>query len=71
MKNLMRYKNYTGSIEYSEEDDILFWKILDIQPLLLYEGKTFEELKNDFYDTIDMYLECCNQENIKQETAIK
>ena len=42
MKNL-EYKGYTGSIEYSKEDDLLYGKVLGIKGLISYEGKTAYE----------------------------
>jgi predicted HicB family RNase H-like nuclease len=40
MKHL-NYKGYTGSIEYSREDDLFFGKVPGIRSLISYEGKTF------------------------------
>ena len=38
MKNIMEYKGYLGSVEFSEEDDIFFGKVLGIRSLISYEG---------------------------------
>jgi len=55
------YKGYYGSVEYSEEDNCLFGKILGLKKsLILYEGKSLEELKNDFEISVDNYLDRCN-----------
>lgn len=35
MKNLMNYKSYLGSVEYSPEDDILFGKVQGIRSLIM------------------------------------
>jgi predicted HicB family RNase H-like nuclease len=70
MKNL-EYKNYTGSIEYSREDDLLFGKVLGINSLISYEGKTGQELENDFREAIDTYLSGCTQEGIAPEKPFK
>ena len=56
---VLKYKEYTGSVEYSEEDDMLYGKVLGINALFLYEGKDLDELKTDFHDVIDEYLEEC------------
>jgi predicted HicB family RNase H-like nuclease len=55
MKNL-EYKNYSGSIEYSKEDDLLYGRVLGIKGLISYEGKTGQELEADFRIVIDAYL---------------
>ena len=66
MKNL-EYKGYTGSIEYSKEDDLLYGKVLGIQGLISYEGKTGKELEVDFKEAIDSYLTDCKKEGISPE----
>ena len=59
MKNAMDYKGYTGSIEYSEEDGVLFGKVQGIRSLVSYEGTTAEELVRDFHEAVDEYLILC------------
>ena len=55
MKNLV-YKGYTGSIEYSAEDQLLYGKVLGIRGLISYEGESGPELEKDFQEAIDHYL---------------
>ena len=70
MKHL-EYKGYTGSIEYSKEDDLLYGKVLGIRGLISYEGKTGMELENDFKEAIDEYLSDCEKEKITPEKPFK
>lgn len=70
MKNL-EYKGYTGSIEYSKEDDLLYGKVLGIKRLISYEGTTGSTLENDFKTAIDTYLASCKSEGITPEKAFK
>jgi len=67
MKNL-EYKGYTGSIEYSKEDDLLYGKVLGIQGLVSFEGKTGKELEHDFAEAIDEYLSVQRARNYSRET---
>jgi len=56
----LKYKGYSGTVEYSEEDECLFGKVIGMnKDLISYEGKTIEELKADFEAGIDIYLESC------------
>lgn len=64
MKRTMSYKNYTGSIEFSEEDGLFYGKVIGIQPLISYEGSTAKELEDDFHGAVDDYLEVCSAEGI-------
>lgn len=66
MRN-MEYKGYVGSVEISEEDGILFGKVEGIRSLLSYEGKSVQELKEDFHGVIDEYLHDCAEEGIEPE----
>ncbi len=70
MKHL-EYKGYTGSIEYSKEDDLLYGKVLGINGLISYEGKTGQELENDFKEAVDSYLADCENEGGVPEKPFK
>lgn len=65
----LEYKNYRGSIEYSEEDKCLFGQVQGIRSLILYEGQTLEELEADFRDAIDDYLELCERNHYTPERS--
>ena len=70
MKNLL-YKGYTGSIEYSKEDGLLYGKVLGIRGLISYEGITGKDLEADFIDAIDTYIADCKNENVTPEKPFK
>lgn len=70
MKNL-EYKGYTGSIEYSREDNLLYGKVLGIKGLISYEGATGSDLENDFKAAIDSYLASCKIEGLTPEKPFK
>lgn len=65
------YKGYTGSIEYSKEDDLLYGKVLGIRGLISYEGKTGQDLERDFRESVDSYLADCNEEGTSPEKPFK
>ena len=70
MKDL-QYKGYTGSIEYSPEDSLLFGKVLGIHGLISYEGETGRDLEKDFHEAIDTYLADCEANGVKPEKPFK
>lgn len=70
MKNL-EYKGYTGNIEYSPEDSLLYGKVLGIRGLISYEGKTGKDLENDFKEAIDIYLAGCLESGVEPEKPFK
>ena len=56
VKNLLEYKGYYGSVEYSSEDVLLYGKVLGINSLISYEGESVAELQQDFEGAVDDYL---------------
>ncbi len=71
MSNLLSYKNYNGTVEYSREDSCLFGKVIGIKSLLSYEGASVEELEQDFQNVIDEYLKDCEERNVQPEQPYK
>ena len=67
----LEHKGYTGSIEYSEEDALLYGKVLGIKSLISYEGLTGKDLEKDFKEAIDQYLDECEQEGKFVEKPFK
>lgn len=65
--NSMEYKGYVGSVEYSEDDGLLYGKVQGIRSLLSYEGNSVTELKEDFHEVVDAYLDDCKEEGIQPE----
>lgn len=54
----LEYKGYKGSVEYSKKDNCWFGKVQGMgKDLIAYEGQTLDELRKDFEDGIDSYLE--------------
>ena len=48
MKNTLEYKGYVGSLEFSEEDSLLFGKVLGIRSLISYEGESAKLYQSGF-----------------------
>ena len=56
--NSFEYKGYRGTIE--KENCILFGHVLGFKNTIIsYEGNSIDELKDDFQNGIDDYLENC------------
>lgn len=56
----LEYKGYKGTVGYSKEDDCLVGKVIGMHTdLIIYEGKTLSDLKEDFQNAIDSYIESC------------
>ncbi len=53
----MLYKDYIGSVHYSEDDEVFFGKIQGIDDLVNFEGASVPELKKAFHEAVDDYIE--------------
>lgn len=71
MSNLLSYKNYNGTVEYSKEDKCLYGKVIGLKSLLSYEGESVQELETDFENVIDDYLNDCKERGIQPEQPYK
>lgn len=71
MNNVMEYKSYQGTVEYSPEDDILFGKVLGIRSLISYHGQSVKELRKDFESAVDEYLALCAENGTNPEKSYR
>ncbi|MDM8549607.1 type II toxin-antitoxin system HicB family antitoxin [Desulfobacterales bacterium HSG2] len=71
MSNLMNYKNYYGSVEYSAEDEVFFGKIEFINDLVTFEATSVDELKKAFKESVEHYLRKCKEYNKEPQKAFK
>ena len=70
-RHQMEYKDYIGSVEFSEKDGLFFGKVQGIRSLISYEGATASELIEDFHGAVDDYLALCEEEGEQPEIAYK
>lgn len=62
----LEYKGYKGTVEYSKEDDCLVGKVVGMHhDIIVYEGNTLKDLKQDFEDAVDSYIDGCLAEGIQ------
>ena len=71
MKATMSYKDYQGSVEYSDEDNLFFGKLIGINDRILFEGDSVETLRNNFQEAVEDYLEICEKMGKDPEKAYK
>ena len=71
MNDLLEYKGYSGTIEYSAADNILHGRVLGIRSLLSYEGDSLNSLRNDFENMIEDYLQTCAKTGTEPEKPYK
>jgi predicted HicB family RNase H-like nuclease len=68
MSDVLQYKGYYGSVDYDRRDDILHGRLLGISDVISYEAASISELKQDFQNAVDDYLDACDEAGKKQES---
>jgi predicted HicB family RNase H-like nuclease len=71
MKDMMQYKEYYGSVHYSDEDRVFYGKVEFIRALISYEGTNVQSLRQAFEEAVDDYLETCKEKSIVVERPFK
>ena len=62
----LKYKGYTGSVEFSAEDNCLYGKVLGLnKDCITYEGDSISELREDFEGAVDSYLASCAERGVE------
>ena len=67
--NLLEYKRYLGTVEYSLEDHCLYGKLAYIRDLVNYEATSVDELEREFRMSVDGYLQECKRQGRKLNAA--
>ena len=58
----LQYKGLKGTIEYSEEDNVLCGRLLVKGDMISYEGETVKALEEGFHEAVDGYLDICQKQ---------
>ena len=64
---MMQYKGYVARIEFDDEANIFHGEIVNIRDVITFQGKSVEELKTAFQDSVADYFEFCAQRNEEPE----
>ena len=69
--NNIYYKDYVGSVEFSEEDAVFHGKVVGIKSLISFEGDSVSAITRDFHNAVDEYLALCVESGTKPEKSFK
>ena|SRR5579884_2001986 len=71
MSGAMEYHGYTGSVSYSDEDEVFHGKLEGIRDLITYEGTDVPGLKRAFHEAVEEYLAFCQRSGKRPEVPFK
>lgn len=69
--SIMEYRDYCGSAEFSQEDEVFHGKVLFVNALITYESETAKGLLGAFHEAVDDYLAWAEEDGFKPEKPFK
>jgi predicted HicB family RNase H-like nuclease len=71
MKDKMVFKDFIGTIHYSDDDQIFYGKIEGINDLVTFEGDNVKALKKAFEEAVEDYMILCEEINKDPKKSFK
>jgi predicted HicB family RNase H-like nuclease len=56
---MMKYKGYGCTVRFDDEADIFHGEVTGLRDVITFQGRTVDELKGAFRESVDDYLEFC------------
>jgi len=56
---MMQYKGYTGRVEFDDDADLFHGEVIGLRDVITFQGRTVDEVKRAFHDSVDDYLAFC------------
>jgi len=60
---MLKYKNYIAMVDFDDEADIFHGEVINMSDVITFQGRTTEELRSAFRESIDDYLIFCSETN--------
>lgn len=58
---MLTYKGYTGHVDYDDKAGIFHGEVLGLRDVITFQGKSVEEIEEAFRESVDDYLDFCEQ----------
>ena len=69
--NLLKYKDFYGSVDYSAADECFYGKIIGTTDLVTFEGESVDSLKMAFAEAVEDYIELCKETGKEPQKSFK
>ena len=64
---MMDYKGYLGHTEFDDEANIFHGQVINIRDVITFQGKSVDELRQAFQDSVEDYLAFCAERGEEPE----
>ena len=68
---MMKYKGYFGEVTCDDEAKIFHGELFGLKDIITFQGKSVNELKKAFQDSINDYLAWCEERGEQPEKTKK
>lgn len=58
---MMEYKGYIGKVEFDDEANLFHGEVINLRDVVTFQGETVGELRSAFLESVDDYLEFCEE----------
>ena len=58
---MLQHKGYAGQVEFDDEARLFHGEVIDLRDVVTFQGRSVEELEEAFRDSVDDYLEFCEE----------
>lgn len=65
----MNYKGYYGTVSFDDEAEIFHGEVTNLKDVITFQGRSVDELKTAFRESIDDYLEFCAERGEKADKS--
>jgi predicted HicB family RNase H-like nuclease len=71
MSTLLNYRGYTAKVDYDAEAELLHGTVLDLRDAIVFQAKELKDVKRNFYDAVDQYLDLMEKTGQEPEKPFK
>ena len=64
---MIEYKGYIGNVEFDDEANIFHGEVINLRDVVTFQGESVKQLREEFRNSIDDYLEFCAERNVSPE----
>jgi len=63
----MEYKGYIGAVQFDEEAELFHGEVINLKDVITFQSDSVEGLKREFQQSVDDYLEFCQERDEEPE----
>jgi predicted HicB family RNase H-like nuclease len=69
LTNMLNYNGYFAEFGYDDSADAFHGRVIGLNDVIDFYGKTVDELKAEFRNSVDEYVDWCREEGVEPEKA--